>query len=102
MTTPDLPQISDERIKKLIPKCDAWRYEVGHDEAVSFARAIIAERDAQWLTRLGAVAELQEAAKGVLAWRHDTPTTGYLRDNDASRNALRELAKAVNALEAKE
>ena len=89
MTTPDLPQISDERIKKLIPKCDAWRYEVGHDEAVSFARAIIAERDAQWLTRLGAVAEdVRELMKPI-----DTFQILELADV---------INRILNALEAKE
>ena len=40
-----------------------------------------------------------EAARAVLAWRHATPTTGYLRDNDQSREALAVLAAAVAALE---
>jgi hypothetical protein len=40
---------------------------------------------------------LREAAERVLAHRvGDLPTTGYLRDNDASRAALADLAAATS------
>lgn len=39
--------------------------------------------------------ELLSAAESVLRWRIATPTRGDLIDNDASRDALRDLAEKV-------
>ena len=39
-TTPKRKPLTDEEIKMLIPKGDAWKYEVGFNEAIEFARAI--------------------------------------------------------------
>lgn len=46
------------------------------------------------------IEELTQAVRNVLAHRHDTPTTGYLRDTGASRDALAALAAALAKAEA--
>lgn len=67
----------------------AWRpaYMAGHYDARHAAAELALKADA-----------VIEAARAVLVWRHDTPTTGYLRDNDQSREALVVLSAAVAAL----
>ena len=41
-THPQPPRqpLTDEAVRKLIPPWAAWKYEVGHDEAIKFARAV--------------------------------------------------------------
>ena len=39
--------VTDEQIKELIPDGDGWKFEVGFDEAIKFARAILALRPVQ-------------------------------------------------------
>jgi hypothetical protein len=46
------------------------------------------------------IEELKKAVRNVLSHRHDTPTTGYLRDNGASRDALSDLAAVLAKAEA--
>jgi hypothetical protein len=64
-----------------------YGYKNGHKSARHAAAELALKADA-----------VIDAARAVLAFRHDTPTTGYLRDNDASREALRKLAAAVAAV----
>lgn len=66
-------------------------YELGHRDALHAAAELALKADA-----------VIEAARSVLVWRVDTPTRGDLRDNDQSRDALRTLADAVNAVNALE
>ena len=40
-------QLSDEEIRMLIPDGNGWKYEVGFDEAIEFARAVIAAYEAK-------------------------------------------------------
>lgn len=37
-------EVTDKQIKMLIPRGDAWKYEIGFPEAIKFARAILALR----------------------------------------------------------
>ena len=58
---------------------------------------------AEELVRQHALIEgMREAIRRVLIHRHDTPTTGYLRDNDSSRLALHELAAMFAKAEAQQ
>jgi hypothetical protein len=36
-------RLTDEEIRKEIPPHDAWKYEVGHSEAIKFARTVLAK-----------------------------------------------------------
>lgn len=40
-------EVTDKQIKMLIPRGDAWKYEIGFPEAIKFARAILALRPVQ-------------------------------------------------------
>ena len=59
-------------------------YKEGHRDARHASAELVLKVDA-----------LVAAARAVLAFRVDTPARGDLRDNDASRAALRALAAAV-------
>lgn len=67
----------------------ATAYKAGHRDARHAAAELAQKLDV-----------VVHAAQAVLAWRHDSPTTGYLRDNDSSRKALRDLSEALAALQA--
>jgi hypothetical protein len=60
------------------------------------------QRFAELRRQQAVIEELREAIKQVLVHLHDTPTTGYLRDNDASRGALKSLAAALAKAEAQQ
>ena len=57
-------------------------YAEGHRDARHAAAELALKADA-----------LADAVQDVLVWRESAPLTGYLRDNDASREALARLAK---------
>lgn len=59
-------------------------YKLGHRDARHAAAEIALQADA-----------VIRAAEEVLSWRNNAPLTGYLRDNNQSRDALARLAAAV-------
>jgi hypothetical protein len=74
---------SETEVGKSIDKA----FKAGHREARHAAAELAVKADA-----------CIEAARAVMEFRHDISTTGYIRDNDKSRDALLKLADALAAM----
>lgn len=65
-------EVTDKQIKMLIPRGDAWKYEIGFPEAIKFARAILALRPVQ----VPMTDEVRERALDLLATLFDAYENG--------------------------